>query len=252
MDGVVAAAPVAGGALHRVDDDVGEQALLGQRRQRRARSRSGSSRASRPARPRAALAVELGQPVDAAPEQVGGAVLAVPALVGRRRSRSRKSAERSTTRTPVPAQGGDGRRRGAVRVGDDRRVDALEPGRGRARSAPAAPGSAGRARRAACRRRCARSTATSSQPRVAPDDLRRQGAGEAGGAGDQDPRRGLAVERLCVEAQLTERPSDLAPARPRSRSRRPATSSSVRVRSGARNSSRRARLLRPSPSCSPS
>ena len=61
------------------------------------------------------------------PKQLGSTVRRRTSARRCGRSRSRKSAERSTTRTPSAAQRRNGRRRGAVRVGDDRGVDALEP-----------------------------------------------------------------------------------------------------------------------------
>ena len=71
------------------------------------------------------VAVELGQPVDGAVEQLGRAVLAVPALVGRQVAEPEVGGEVDDEDAEA-AQRGDGRRRGAVRVGDDRRVDVLE------------------------------------------------------------------------------------------------------------------------------
>ena len=99
---------------------------------------------------------------------------------------------------PCGAQRGVGRRRGAVRVGDDRRVDPLDPVEvelGQLDRHPVA-----RVERVEpLAGVAARGRGDELQARVVPDDLRRQRAGEAVGAGDQDPRRGLAVERLCGE-----------------------------------------------------
>ena len=109
------------------------------------------------------------------------------------------------------AQRGDGRRGGAVRIGDDRGVDSLDPvgvELGQLERHPVArverveplAGVAARGHR------------DEFEPRVAPDDLRRQGAGEAGGAGDQHPRRGLAAQWLCTEVIHAALPRS-APAR---------------------------------------
>ena len=68
VDGVIAAAPVPRRPLHGGDDDVGEQALFGQRRQAehaRGRVATGGRDQLRLAQ---LLAVDLGQPVDAAAE----------------------------------------------------------------------------------------------------------------------------------------------------------------------------------------
>ena len=145
-------------------------------------------------------------------------------------SRSRKSAERSTTRMPALAQRGDGRRGGAVRVGDDRGVDPLEPVEVELGQLERHPVARVEACRAACRRRCARSRRRAPGCGWSPDDLGRQRAGEAGGAGNQHPRGGIAAQWLGIGLTHAARPRS-RPASPRSPRAAPATSSSVRVRS---------------------
>ena len=194
VDGVVAAAPVAGGALHRRDVGLGEQAAFGERRQgEQARGRVAAGRGDQ-LRLAQLVPVELGEPVDGALEQLGGAVLAVPALVGGQVAQAEVGGEVDDEDAEA-AQRGDGRRGGAVRVGDDRRVDVLER----------VEVELGQLDRHAVARVelfeplagvAARGGGDQLQLRVAPDELGGERAGEAGGAGDEDPGRGLAVERL--------------------------------------------------------
>jgi hypothetical protein len=82
-----------------------------------------------------------------------------------------------------------------MRVGDDRGVDLLDlvevelgqlERHGVARVEAVEP----------LARIAARGDRDQLQLRVAPDDLRRQRPGETRGAGDQDPRGGVAVKRL--------------------------------------------------------
>ncbi len=246
---VAAAAAGAGDALLGVDDDVGEQALLGQRRQgehARGRVAAGSGDQLRLAQP---VAVELGQPVDRSLEQLRRPVLAVPALIGGQVAQPEVGGE-VDDEGAQPAQGGDRRGRGAVRVGDDRRVDPLDPVEVElgqlqrhpvARVEPVEP-LAGVA---------ARGDRDQLQPRVAPDDLRRQRAGEPGGAGNQDPRGGVAFERLgrVVSHAATPRSSPAQPRSPSAGRRPPPRSGSGRAR-GTRAAGRGS--CWPSPSCSPS
>src|SRR6476469_730852 len=211
---VAAAAAGTGDALLGVDDDVGQQAALGERRQGQHAGGRVAARRGDKFGVAQLLAVELAEAVDGAPEQLGRAVLAVPALVGRQVAQAEVGGEVDDERAEA-AQRRDRRRRGAVRVGDDRRVDLLdlvEVELAQLERHPVARVEAVEPLAGVA----ARGDRDQLQLRVAPDDLRRQGAGEAGGAGNQHPRRGVAVEWLCEPISHAATPRSL-PARPRSR-----------------------------------
>ena len=95
-----------------------------ERERREAEDRGGriAARAGDEVRAGDLLAVELGQPVDRVAEEVGRAVLAVPLGVGAGVAQAEVRAQVDDLH-PALVQLGDGRRAGAVRVGDDRGVD---------------------------------------------------------------------------------------------------------------------------------
>ena len=241
------------GARHsrgRADDHVADQAALGKRREgehRRGGIAAGVRDQLGGAHP---VAVELGEPVDGALQQVGLAVRPVPALVAGHVAQAEVGGEVDDQGAQAP-QLGDERCRRAVRVGDDRSVELLDlvqvqllederDPMARVEPLQRRPGLAARADRGEL------------EPGVVPDDPGGQRAGEPGGPGDEHPGTGLPLQRLrraaCLLTHATTRRSASASL---IASRMGATSSSVRVRSAALNSSRSARLFRPSPTCSP-
>ena len=145
-----------GHALLRVDHDVREQAALGQRGQGKHAGGRVAARRRHDLRLPQLVAVELGQPVNGPLQQRGRSVLAVPPLVGGQVAQPEVGGEVDDEHAEVP-KGGDGRRRGPVRIGHDRGVDPAERVRGPAPAARGAPGSGGRGSRAACRHRSATS-----------------------------------------------------------------------------------------------
>ena len=212
--------------------------------------RSGSSPGWRPARRRAiCVAVELGQPVDGA--------------LGAARARRARRTTRGTARGRAAGSRRRGRRPGG-RARAARRRPARRRRAGRRRSPRRRPRAPSRSSsveldrhpvarvelvepRAGVGREV---TAASSSRGWRQTSCGRERAGEPGGAGDEHPAR--ARRRAAAAGQLSHgAPADLGQRRDDRLARARATSSSVRVRSAARNSSRSARLLLPSPTCSP-
>ena len=185
------------------------------------------------------LAVQLGQPVDGLGEQLRRLVRLVPALVELaveaevRRQVHHLQPALAQLLDRAPRRPCAGRRRAPRRR-------ARRSRRRRTPRARGARGSAGRARRGAGPRRARAVTRRQLERRVPLARCRAQSA-------PAKPARADARRRCSG----TQPPPELGRARARSRARRSATSSSVSVRSGARNSSRSASDLLPSPTCSP-
>ncbi len=221
----------------RVDHDRLDQTALGEWREREQRRGRIAARVRDQLGLTDALAGELGEAVDRVLEQVGVPVGPVPELVGRQVDEPEVGREVDDG-DPEPAHRRDHRRRRPVRVGDDRRVDPLEPVEvelGELDRDPVARAQVGEARA----RLAARGRRRELEPRMAPDQFGGERPGIAGGAGDEHPH-------LTHEAVPPISPSESA-----IRARSSPTSASVRVRSRARNSSRSARLRSPGPTCSP-
>ena len=136
-----------------------------------------------------------------------------------------------------------------MRVGDDRRVAVLDRVDVELGQLDRRRGSAGRARRAAGRRRSATVAWRELEARMAPDELGGERAGEPGGAGDEHPRGGLAVERSRSPV-AGDQPRSSAPIASSAATIAGADARRPRRRSAsgrrARNSSRSARLRLPS------
>ncbi len=113
----------AGGAGLGVDDHVGEQAGVRQRRepeQRRGREAAGVGDDVGDLDPLAVA--ELRQPVGGVLQQLRRGMVAVPLLVRRQVAQAEVGRQVDHAHAPL-AQAGDGRRGRVVRVGDDRGVD---------------------------------------------------------------------------------------------------------------------------------
>ncbi len=202
------------------------------------------------------LAVGLGQPVDGLREELGGLVGLVPVLVGVL-VEAEVGGEVDHLEAAL-AERLDGRSGGLVRVGDEGAVGPLGDGvriEGLELERDAVGGIDLVVTAAGVGARGDRGQLDGGMP---PEDRGRDRAAEAGGADD-----GCTVLRHAA-APRRPAPRRFRAARPHARSRPPipsssrsiasrrrATSSSVRVRSGARNSSRSASDLFPSPACSP-
>jgi hypothetical protein len=129
-DEVLAVRRLAAGARDarfRVDHHVAEQSLARQRRQREDRGGRVAARVGDQPGAGDLLAMQLREPVDRVREVRGGAVLAVPLLVGGQLAQPEVGREVDDA-DPALEQLGNDRRGGAVRVGDDGRVD-VELGR---------------------------------------------------------------------------------------------------------------------------
>ena len=129
---VPAAAARAGDALHGVDDDVRDQSLLGERREREHRGGRVAAGVGDKVRAADSVAVQFGQAVGGVVDELGVRVLAVPLLVGLEVAQ----AEVGGQVDDLEARGAHlrhDRRRGGVRVGDDRGVEPLRPRPCRAR-----------------------------------------------------------------------------------------------------------------------
>ena len=187
-----------GDALLCVDHDVAEQSRARQRRESQHGSRGVAAGVRDDRRAHDLRAVQLGQPVHRLIEQLRAWMRPVPPLVGGKRGEAKVGAQIDHPHSQL-AQHGDGRRGGGVRIGHDRRVDALQPQSlelldlerhpvARIQGLERAPGV--RAPR----------HGEQLEAGVPPQKLGRQRAGEAGGAGDNDPRRTLA-ERLRAPAE---------------------------------------------------
>ncbi len=122
MRGLVERAPGAGDALLGVDHDVGDQPGARERREAEQRGRRVAAGVGDDAGAGDLLAVQLGQAIDGAGEQLGARVGAVPLLVGRERGQAEVGAEVDDARAAV-TQLADSRRGGGVRIGDDGRVE---------------------------------------------------------------------------------------------------------------------------------
>ena len=227
----------AGDARLDVDHRVGD--ALAQRPAAPAARRSSSSRGRPRGRaPRISSRCGSVQAVDGLVEQLGRLVRLVPALVAL--AVEAEVGGQVDDLQAALAQRLDRGRGRPVRVGHERGVGPLgDRVRRRTPRASAARGSAGRARRGGAPRRERAVTAVSSSDGCRCTDRGGERAAVAGGADDGD-----AVLRHAAALRSPPAPASIA-------ARRSATSSSVSVRSGARNSSRSASDLLPSPTCSP-
>ena len=183
----------AGHARLGVDHDVGDQLRRGERGKREDRCGREAARTGDEVRARDLIAVELGQAVDRPLDQLGVRVLDIPALVGCEVAQAKVGGEVDHPYATAEKLG-DERRRGGVRVGDDRRVylrvaleiellhDHVHPMLGVDVAMPA-PGLAARGDRGEL------------ELRVAVDQSRGEGARVTGGAGDEDARHGAHPPR---------------------------------------------------------
>ena len=210
---LLTAPPGAGDPLLGVDHHIREQALGGERRQRQQRRGRVAAGVGDELRLADRLAVQLGQAVGCAVEQIGLTVGPVPLLICRQVAEPEVGGEVDHLR-PEPPQRGDHRRRGGVRVGDDRRVGLLDPfevelGQGYRRPvAGVEPVEARPCVASACRQH-------QLELRVPPDQLGAERPGIAGGPGDQHSGRRVSVDRLYRVIHAASPRSPSAP--PRSR-----------------------------------